>query len=190
MNPRAAKADIKLNCKPERRKINEDWADLADDLRRLADQAYLEFQVEAGERLAIDQYLRQLETPQITFSVKQKRPERLDDAVAATLGMETYVLGVPDGGVTVSAAEDSEVLVAAIFETDKMANVMEKLVQRVESLESKLNQQSSTHYGSAEKDQSVTAQRRQYKPFWPTQRGPMNQSIIKGHAESVCTQAT
>ena len=79
----------------------------------------------------------------------------------------------------VSAVEDGKILVAAISAIDKMANVMEKLVQRVESLESKLNQQSSTHYACAEKDQSVTMQRRQYKPFWPMQRGPMNQSTFQ-----------
>ena len=69
--------------------------------------------------------------------------------------METYVLGGPGGGVTVSAVEDGEirvedgeirvedgeVLVAAISATDKMTNVIKRLVQQVESLEIKVNQQ-------------------------------------------------
>ena len=66
--------------------------------------------------------------------------------------METYVLGGPGGRVTVSTVKDSEVPIAAISVTDQMADVMEKLVKWVELLESKLNQQSSTHYGCPEKD--------------------------------------
>ena len=81
--------------------------------------------------------------------------------------------------MTVSAANDGEVPVVAFSAIDKMAFVMKKLVQRVESLESKLNQQSTIHYGCADKNQSVTMQRRWYQPFWPAQRGPMNQSNFR-----------
>ena len=129
MNPRAAKSDFKQNCKPKRRGEKDNWVDLTEDLGRPADQDYSELQVEARERLADDQYVRLLEHPQFAFSVKQKRP---DDAVAATLEMKTYVLEDPGGGVTVSTVKDGKVPVAAISATDKIANMMEKLVQRVE----------------------------------------------------------
>ena len=39
-----------------------------------------------------NQYLQQLEHHQITFSVKQKGPAKLDDAVNATLEVEAYSL--------------------------------------------------------------------------------------------------
>ena len=100
----------------------------------------------------------------------------LDDAVTAILEIETNVLGGPGGGVSVSIVEDHEVLVAAISATDKMVNMMEKLVQWVKSLENKLNQQSSTDYGCAEKDQSVTSKENSTSHFGPaeTTNEPVN----------------
>ena len=44
----------------------------------------------ARERLAVNQYLQQLEHLQVAFSVKQKQPAKLDEAVSATLEMEAY----------------------------------------------------------------------------------------------------
>ena len=52
-----------LQTRKKKKEKKEDWADLADDLGRLADQAYPELQVEARERLDIDHYLRQLKHP-------------------------------------------------------------------------------------------------------------------------------
>ena len=64
-----------------RKKAGEGWADFADDLRSLADKAYPTLQEEARERLAINAYLAQLPQPQVSFSVRQKQPSTLDDAV-------------------------------------------------------------------------------------------------------------
>ena len=146
---------------------------------RLADHAFPELQVEARELLAIDQYFRQLKHLQVAFSVKQKRPERLDDAVAATLEMDTNVLGGPGGGVTVYAAQDGKVPVTAISATGKMDIGMKKLVQQVESLESKLNQQSSTYYGCAEKDQLKEDCTSPLGPHTEREREPINQSTFQ-----------
>ena len=45
----------------------------------------------AREQLALQVYFRQLQHPQIAFSVKQKQPTTLDEAVTATIEMETYL---------------------------------------------------------------------------------------------------
>ena len=74
-----------------RKKAGEGWADFADDLRSLADKAYPTLQEEARERLAINAYLAQLPQSQVSFSVRQKQPSTLDEAVAATLEMESYL---------------------------------------------------------------------------------------------------
>ena len=39
----------------------------------------------------MNQYLQQLDHPQVAFGVKQKHPQKIDEAVSATLEMETYV---------------------------------------------------------------------------------------------------
>lgn len=41
----------------------ESWADFADDLKSLADKAYPKLQEEAGNRLALNTYLPQLDHP-------------------------------------------------------------------------------------------------------------------------------
>ena len=67
-----------------RKKRTEGWADFGEDLRSLADRAFPDLQPEARECLALQSYLKQLDQPQVAFSVKQTRPRTLDEAVAAT----------------------------------------------------------------------------------------------------------
>ena len=63
---------------------SEDWAMFAEDSNLLADKAYPKLQ----EQLA----LGQLEQPQLVFSVKQRRPRIVNEAVRTTLEMESYLL--------------------------------------------------------------------------------------------------
>lgn len=74
-----------------RKKCTEGWADFAEDLWSLTDRAFPDLQAEARECLALQTYLKQLDQPQVAFSVKQTQPGTLDDVVAATLEMESYV---------------------------------------------------------------------------------------------------
>lgn len=55
------------------------------------DKGFPELFDDAREQLALQSYLQQLDHPQIAFSVKQKCPATLDEAVAATLEMESYL---------------------------------------------------------------------------------------------------
>ena len=89
-------AEFESRCK----KRTEGWADFAEDLRSLVDKAFPDLQPEAREHLALQSYLKQLDHPQVAFSVRQCRPATLDDAVTATLEMESYVSS-PWSGVTV-----------------------------------------------------------------------------------------
>ena len=75
-----------------KKKCTEGWADFAEDLSSLADRAFPDLQPEARECLALQKYLQQLDQPQVAFSVKQTRPKTLDDAVTATLEMESYAV--------------------------------------------------------------------------------------------------
>ena len=68
-----------LNTRKKRR--DEDWASFGDALRVLSDRAYP----------ALNQYLSQIEDSQVAFGVKQKRPSNVEEAVAATIELESYL---------------------------------------------------------------------------------------------------
>ena len=68
----------------------EGWADFGDGLRSLADKVYSELQEEARERLSLNRYLDMITDPQIAFAVRQGSPRTVEEAVTATLRMESY----------------------------------------------------------------------------------------------------
>ena len=117
-----------------RKKAAEGWADFGDDLRNLADKAYPDLQEEARERLSINTYLDQLPQPQLSFAVRQKQPATLDEAVAATLEMESYL--APCGAASIGQAEvDSVDKVDTGDKVAQLTDVVGKLVERVEQLQ-------------------------------------------------------
>ena len=63
----------------------EDWATYADILKGLADKAYPDLEEAARERLALNQFLGELDKPQVAFGVRQGRPKILDEAVSLTI---------------------------------------------------------------------------------------------------------
>ena len=124
------------------KKRMEGWADFGEDLRSLADRAFPDLEPEARECLS---YLKQLDQPQVAFSVKQTRPRTLDEAVAATLEMESYA-GSRAGSIATLQEESSPeeenpaVSTAAVGAVgpDSMAKLtalMEKLMERIATLE-------------------------------------------------------
>ena len=131
--------------------MSEGWADFAEDLKTLANKAYPSLQLEARERLAVNTYLQQLSQPQVAFSVKQRRPATLDDAVTATLEMESYMLLLgrtepvstiqPTDIEPVSAGATNEpVPVSAISSTEKLTSIVERLSEQVETLQREVRQ--------------------------------------------------
>ena len=118
-----------------RRKAGEGWADFADDLRSLADKTYPSLQEEAHERLSINAYLAQLLQPQISFSVRQKQPSTLDEAVAATLEMESYLPPPPPHSISPCLPVDAEHTSMKVESVDQVTSMVEKLTERVEKLQ-------------------------------------------------------
>ena len=74
-----------------KRNRGESWEELADTLRLLADRAFPELQDQAKEQLSLGRYLASLDKPELALAVKQKRPKSIDEAVAYTLEMESYM---------------------------------------------------------------------------------------------------
>ena len=118
-----------------RKKASEGWAEFGEDLKTLADKAYPTLQPEARERLSINAYLQHLSQPQVAFSVRQKRPETVDDAVAATLEMESYTPLAARAGVNSLQPGEEPVTIAAVDPTAKLTAIVERLVEQVETLQ-------------------------------------------------------
>ena len=124
-----------------RKRPGKGCAHLADDLRSLADKAYPTLQEEARERLSISTYLTQLPQPQLSFSVRQKQPSTLDDAVVATLQMESYLPSQQLSSVSTTVTgheEDSTTacwIVDAVDPVSHLTRMVEKLADQVEKLQ-------------------------------------------------------
>ena len=131
------------NC---HKRIGEDWATFAEQLRTLSNKAYPTLGVEAKEVLALNRYLGEIEDPQISFGVKQTRPKNLDEAVATTLEMESYVKNQP-GTKTVRFDEDSSTVIAGVRSTNEaMMQMMSQVMERLEKLEMYQTRSQERHY--------------------------------------------
>ena len=73
-----------------KRRPTESWSDFAEDLRRLASKAYTDLNNTATEQITLTHFIASVVDPQISFAVKQKTPKSLDEAVSATIQLETY----------------------------------------------------------------------------------------------------
>lgn len=119
-----------------KKRKSEDWASFAEDLKTLADRAFSNLEQAAQEHLALTHYLEQIDRPQIAFSVRQKRPKSVDEAVTITLEMESYLSGGRVGQVGLETAEPESAIVAAVqSKQDTMMDMMRLMMERLERLE-------------------------------------------------------
>ena len=100
-----------------KKRRGEDWAAFAEDLNTLVDRAYPELQDDAREQLALTHYLGQLEHPQLAFSVKQRRPKTVDEAVrgahtSRTSGCSERAAGRHDDPSAAGCAADGHARIA------------------------------------------------------------------------------
>ena len=162
----SSKRELYLAEWHSRRKGNtEGWAEFAEDLKHLTQKAYPDLDGTAKEQMALVQYLAQLQNPQVAFSVKQKRPKTVDEAVAATLEMESYLMPVSINierrvnqvDVDSPIAEADDLTVAATGNAShqgELYHTMKKLLERVENIEARL----------ASGESSSLSQQRRAKP--------------------------
>ena len=118
---------------------NEEWAALAEDLKLLTEKGFPELQPEAREQLALSHYLGQIDSTQIAFSVKQRKPKSVDEAVSATLEMESYlhprVDHVANIGVEKESTDEASFVAAVRTQQDTMMDMLRSIMQRLERLE-------------------------------------------------------
>ena len=123
----------------------EGWADYAEDLKILVDKAFPDLQEDAKDLLAMNHFLNQLDNPQVAFSVKQSRPWKLDEAVAATLEMESFAR--PKAArVAQIKQHDNPVSSITKNSSDAIMSMIKQMMERVEKLEQNLS------FGSSSRD--------------------------------------
>ena len=104
--PDSRKEIYMVELQTRRKRKGEDWAAFGEDVRILAEKAYPGLQPEAQEALALNHYLAQLDSAQVAFGVRQKKPATVEDAVQITLELESYLLPSKPGRVGQVGQED------------------------------------------------------------------------------------
>ena len=119
-------------------------------MRSLVEKAYPALQEEAKAQIALSHYLRHLDQPMTSFSVKQRTPKSLDEAVSATLEIESYQIGLPkieSGAVGVPLmdskthpeVEEAEIgTVASRSSSQLQDGLVHQLLQRLDKIEHEL----------------------------------------------------
>jgi len=117
------------------KRCDEKWGDFADQLRGLADKAFPTLDEDAKELLTVDRYLNNISDPNVVFAVRQKRPQTVEEAVAATLEMESYLPQCPKERKVSLVQETMELDVGVVQSQRGIAPLLESIVSRLEKLE-------------------------------------------------------
>ena len=129
--PSSRRTRYQAEFQTRQKRGSEGRADFADDLKFLVEKGFPELQEEAKELLAINAYLEQLNQPQVVFSVRQRSPRTLDEAVSATLEIESYNSTWTAGLLSVASvgrgSTDNNV---ATGEQDTLMRLVERLTER------------------------------------------------------------
>ena len=88
--PSCRKERHRAELQTVRRKKDEGWADVAENWPTRVTLIWKK-RPKNTSLLIINVFVSRIDYPQVAFSVKQKRPASLDEAVSATLEMECYV---------------------------------------------------------------------------------------------------
>ena len=87
--------------------------------------------------MALMHYLSQIHDIQITFNVRQRKPTTLDEAVSATLELESYLQPKLSISKVTKNHVETEEAVAAVSQ-DSTAVMMKQLLERMEKMEAEL----------------------------------------------------
>ncbi|KAL5505693.1 hypothetical protein EMCRGX_G007162 [Ephydatia muelleri] len=94
----------------------------------MADKAYSDLEEKARERLALGQFLSNIENPQVAFGVRQKCPETLDAAARMTIELESYLKITTTPTPVVAAATSAD-------ESEPLSKALQLLNERLDKLE-------------------------------------------------------
>ena len=158
--PKNRRAHYQAELQARNKSTTEGWAEYGDVLRTLAERGFPEMPESAREKLALQVYLRQLHHPLVAFSVKQKEPATLDEAVTATIEMETYLPTKP--GPTVASYDlleeegKEQVTVAPVVVPPSKPAIEEKIDQTLEKIMARLDALEATRPSKRTTNNSIT----------------------------------
>jgi len=178
----------------------ESWGDLADNLHSLADRAFPDLDDKAREQLSLSRFLGLIDKPTIALSVRQRRPNNLNEAVTYTLEAETHlsltpglkvatVTSSPDTGN--SHTEDDDNPISTIqARQDAVVQLLQNLSMRMEHLEHLVGSQRQ-EYKSGDKSSSSNPSPSVSTSKKPVTTGPQQPIIcrkcgIEGHFARGC----
>ena len=145
----SSKQELYLEIMRRKKLRSEDWPIFAEDLKQLVERAYPDLQEDPREQLAITHYLGQLEHQQLAFSVKQKRPKTVDEAVSATLEMESDLL--PKGSRVAQVLEGYmpiEPVSLVHGQKDAVMTLLQQVADRMHQLEAKVTSLTQSQQGA------------------------------------------
>ena len=135
----ASKRELYLaNFSTRQQKLSENWAEYAEDLRRLATKAYPDLDSTATEQFALTHFLNAIKDPQTSFAVKQKTPKTLDEAVTATMQIESYLRSTSTETHSHCDSDLPAFFVNWKTKEDKLLNVIQGLADKLEQMETRL----------------------------------------------------
>ena len=82
----------KVELEKRNKSDKESWADYEDSLSQLVRKAFPNLQDKARKQLVLNRYMEQLNDPQILFAVKQQPPKSTQEAVSATIELQSYLV--------------------------------------------------------------------------------------------------
>ena len=85
----------------------------------------------------MNHYLGQIEHTQVAFSVKLKRPKTLDEAVSATLEMESYLCTQTVVCIDVPVDEERPIQ-ATVGAVDSVTDMMKQVLSHINKLDVKM----------------------------------------------------
>ena len=142
--PSSKREVYKAKFESRRKRNMESWGDFGDELLQLVDKAFPTLQQEAKERLALSRYLDQLAPVEVSFGVKQRRPATVNEAVSSTIELESYLFKAPSksNSVVSHVTPEEDPVVGNVQPVQEgLLRTMQKLVERVEKLETTMSPQ-------------------------------------------------
>lgn len=136
--PECKKEVYMAEFQAKRKKKTEDWASFGEDLKILVEKAYPTLQAEAQELLALNQFLSQLEDSQLSFGVRQRNPKTVDEAVSATLELETYLRPGKTLMTAVVTGSVDDGVAGVSRSTQESSSPLQQVLDRLERIESQL----------------------------------------------------
>ena len=142
--PASRKELYRAELQGRKKQRQEDWATYGEELIRIAEKAYPDLPVEAQQRLALNQFLAQLDNPQVAFGVKQRAPETVEKAVQLTLELESYLptpgrrqptLPAQEVALLDREEEEDPATPAAVAGISNPKDPLQLILQRLERLE-------------------------------------------------------